>query len=111
MPMTGSGTASTSGNTPRAGRGHGHLADLYREEGQALPANRRGRNDLDCLVVNSLVATLKERGVGVQTVRCPFLEGEPAFPGSAILKESHLQVAVVDPGCILGVFRPSFVGR
>jgi hypothetical protein len=87
------------------------VADDYRESGLVLPANRRGRNDLDCLVVNDLVATMSEGGMKVQSVRCPFLEGEPAFPGSAILKESHIQVAVVDPGCILGVFRPNTAGR
>jgi hypothetical protein len=40
-------------------------------------------------------------------VRCPFLEGEPAFPGSGISGESHVPIAVRDPTCILGVFRPT----
>lgn len=49
-------------------------------------------------------------GVGFRfrTVRCPFLEGESAFPGSRILKESHVQIAVRDTACILGVFRPNY---
>ena len=41
-----------------------------------------------------------------QTVRCPFLEGTRAFPGSRILRESHVQIAFRDRSCILGIFRP-----
>jgi hypothetical protein len=42
-----------------------------------------------------------------QTVRGVFREGEPAFDGSMIYRETHVQVAVVDPSCILGVFHPT----
>jgi hypothetical protein len=63
---------------------------------------------LDCLVINELVARGNEFGNPFQTVRSPFLEGETAFPGSAILKESHIQISVLDSSCILGVFRPNF---
>jgi hypothetical protein len=39
-------------------------------------------------------------------VRGGFLEGEPVFPGSGILRESHIQISVRNPTCVLGVFRP-----
>jgi hypothetical protein len=45
--------------------------------------------------------------IPMQTVRCPFLEGKRAFPGSGIFRESHVQLAVRDKSCILGVFRPN----
>jgi hypothetical protein len=74
----------------------------------SLPRNKGKRRDLDCLVINALVASSeKDHGIRFQTVRSPFLEGDPAFPDSGILRESHVQIAVRDPTCILGVFRPN----
>ena len=79
----------------------------HEQKGLPLPENKGGRRDLDCFVGNSLVASADlESQIKFQTVRCPFLEGEPAYPGSAIFRESHIQVAVRDSSCILGVFRP-----
>lgn len=88
--------------------------DLVREaherDGKAMPRNVGGNRQLDCFVVNELV-TKSTAGVGgslFQTVRGSFQEGEPAFPGSGILRESHIQVVVRDRRCILGVFRPNY---
>jgi len=80
---------------------------LYAQRGQSLPANKGKRRDLDCLVINKLVAMAENDGINFQTVRCPFLEGAPAFKGSSIRKESHIQISVRDKGCILGIFRPN----
>jgi hypothetical protein len=41
-----------------------------------------------------------------QTVRGVFIEGGEAFPGSCIMEKSHIQIAVRDPACIIGVFQP-----
>lgn len=41
-----------------------------------------------------------------QTVRGVFQEGVPAFVGSDIRRKSHIQIAVRDPDCILGYFKP-----
>ena len=87
------------------------VKDSYDKKGLALPSNhgRDGKlRDLDCLVINSLIDSMELRGVRFQTVRSPFLEGDPAFPGSRILKENHIQIAVRDQSCIPGVFRPYF---
>ena len=82
----------------------------YQREKQPLPKNKGKRRTLDCLVINTLAAQAERReDKRFQTVRCPFLEGEPAFPGSGILEESHIQIAVRDKACILGVFRPTFL--
>lgn len=82
------------------------LVETYGARDEPLPQNKGKRRELDSAVINELVATAERRGVLVQTVRCPFLEGGPAFPGSGILDESHIQVAVRDLRCIVGVFRP-----
>jgi hypothetical protein len=48
----------------------------------------------------------KAVGVRFQTVRGVFQEGIPAYPGSGILKKSHIQVVVRDNEVILGYFLP-----
>jgi hypothetical protein len=82
------------------------LETSYRAKGLDLPANS-GRDvknrRLDCLVINNLTAAKSQQ---IQTVRGAFEEGGDAFPGSALKKETHIQVAVRDRQCILGVFRP-----
>jgi hypothetical protein len=60
----------------------------------------------DCAVLNFNLQALEERGITFDTVRCAFVEGPRAFPGSGIHRESHIQLAVRNPTCILGVFRP-----
>jgi hypothetical protein len=85
-----------------------NLKESYAAAGRDLPPNGRGNRVLDCLVINELV---RQTDVGFQTVRSPFLEGPPAFPRSGIRKQSHIQVAVVDRSCILGVFRPNIENR
>ena len=84
------------------------LRERTRRWKKAMPENRGPRRDLDCAVINFAVKQFEDRtGNRVQTVRGAFLEGEPLFPGSGILRESHVQLAVRDRSCILGVFRPT----
>jgi hypothetical protein len=78
-----------------------------REQEIPMPKNKGKRRDLDCLIINELVRENEREGITFQTVRCPFLEGRPAFPGSGIRRESHIQIAVRDRAAILGVFRPN----
>jgi hypothetical protein len=82
---------------------------LYQDDGRSLPANRGLRSDLDCLVINELVAASDESGIAYDTVRSAFLEGEPAFEGSRIFRESHIQVSVLTTASIVGVFRPNLI--
>jgi len=83
------------------------VARTYREKGAVLPTNRGKARELDCLMINELTRQPDVPGDFFQTARSPFLEGEAAFPGSGILRESHIQIAVIDRQCILGVFRPN----
>jgi hypothetical protein len=86
------------------------LRELERSGSLKLPTNKGKSRRLDCLVINELVKASEDNGMSFQTVRCPFLEGDPVFPGSGILKESHIQIAVRTTAlrtCILGVFRPN----
>lgn len=81
------------------------------QRGSSLPINAGTSPDkklrkLDCMVLNSYFTSLESIGRGVDTVRCSFQEGLQVFPGSGIFRESHIQIAVRNPACILGVFRP-----
>ena len=71
------------------------------------PAPEKGARFLDCAVLNAFARGLKDQGRGHDTVRGAFQEGGPAFPGSAILSRTHIQIAVRNPAAILGVFRPT----
>jgi hypothetical protein len=80
--------------------------------GWMLPRNAGSTPDkklrrLDCSVLNYYFGKLGMHGVEFDTVRCSFQEGERAFPGSGIFQESHIQIAVRNSACILGVFRPT----
>lgn len=71
---------------------------------ESLPKNAGLRRPLDCLVINSTADLAPGE---IKSVRCPFLEGGAAFAGSAISAQGHIQIAVRDRVCILGLFRPN----
>lgn len=86
---------------------------VHVRSGRPLPANRGKTPDKllrrrDCAVLNSYLRWLLEvRGQPYDTVRCGFVEGPPAFEGSCIRQQSHIQIAVRNPACVVGVFRPT----
>jgi hypothetical protein len=82
------------------------IRDYYEAMGTSLPSNTGGKERkarrLDCLVLNRLMAILDSSGrVAYQTIRCPFEEGEAAFPGGNIRVQSHVQIAVRDLACLV----------
>lgn len=95
------------------------LAPTYAESvvagGGALPKNE-GRElkkrYFDCALLNWSLTVLADQGQRYQTVRCAFIEGSPVYDDgrgvkAEIFEESHIQLVVRDPSCILGTFRPS----
>lgn len=81
------------------------------EMGTTLPRNAGSTPDkklrrLDCSVLNYYLESQRGRGIAFDSVRCGFAEGDRAFPGSGIFRETHIQIAVRNPACIVGVFRP-----
>jgi len=97
----------------------GELANAYQQyrsmlarAGAMLPRNAGTTPDkklrrLDCSVLNYYLDWRRQLGRTFDTVRCGFIEGERAFPGSGIFQHSHIQIAVRSSTCILGVFRPT----
>jgi len=81
------------------------------KEGLPVPVNQGKTPDkklrlLDCMVMNHYLLMVNEAGKPYDTVRGCFTEGEPVFAGSGIQRESHIQIAVRNPTCIVGVFKP-----
>jgi hypothetical protein len=101
-------------------RHYDDLRGTFAVAGRPLPVNRspggtgeRLLRRLDCAVINWCVAWQEDEarasglGHGFDTVRGAFEEGPPAFPGAAVRQKSHVQIAVRNPTCILGLFRPT----
>lgn len=82
-----------------------------RANGFTLPVNSGRTPDkkmrrLDCAVVNRYLQTVEESGKRYDSVRGCFIEGDPVFETSGIHVESHIQIAVRNPACIIGSFKP-----
>lgn len=94
------------------------LSVMLTNQGLALPANQAGKGaangerlvrKLDCAVIN-LFNGGEDQAAGTayyQSVRGVFEEGGEAFPGACVKTKTHIQLAVRDPGCILGYFLPA----
>ena len=85
---------------------------VHEHTGKPLPENRGKTPDKllrhrDCAVINFYLDRLPAGAASYDTVRCGFVEGPPAFEGSGIRHRSHVQIAVRNPACVVGVFRPT----
>jgi hypothetical protein len=83
----------------------------YEEEGWSLPDNGGTPPDLllrrrDCAVINFYLDQLVAKNEAYDSIRCGFTEGPPAYKGSGIRSKSHVQVAIRNQACILGLFKP-----
>ena len=83
---------------------------------EKIPANRNLRHDTsqdkllrdrDCAVINWTISELGKSNVAFDSVRGVFQEDAPVFDDSGIRLKSHIQIAVRNPACIIGYFRPS----
>lgn len=98
-------------NTEELGRFYPAWEASMRAAGHKLPANYLGRDrlkrELDNAVINAYVDDARGLGLEFDSVRGAFWEGGEAFPGSGIQKESHIQIAIRNPACIIGLFAPT----
>lgn len=86
------------------------FAESFAASSRLLPVNKgkaQKRRELDCAVINDCLDRMERRSIPFDTVRGAFLEGPPVFPGTTISAETHIQIAVRNVDCILGVFRPN----
>jgi hypothetical protein len=64
------------------------------------------KRELDCAVIRFAYQLAEKRGTCFDSVRAAFLEGEPLYPGSMFRKQNHIQIAIINPNCIKGIFLP-----
>ncbi|MBY0228483.1 MAG: hypothetical protein K2W96_04300 [Gemmataceae bacterium] len=80
------------------------IVDAYQGAGLSLPKNEGKEQKLrrlDRLVIDRVTESMDTpEGKYFQTVRAPFEEGEPMFPGAMLRTLSHIQIAVRDHRCI-----------
>lgn len=79
----------------------GHLA----RSGLPMPRQSRGAHRLDRGVLNYLVDGMAQDGMIVRSLRAVFAEGEPMYPGSALLTRAHVQIAVRGRTAIVRTWR------
>ncbi len=90
------------------------LRQDFKAEGISLPKNKPfGQKDfdfmnrqLDCSVIRYAHQIAKERGIFFDSVRAAFLEGRKLYPNAGFRKHNHIQIAILNPNCIKGVFLP-----
>ena len=73
------------------------LREAFLRNRTPLPLNRNKARFLDCLVINYLTSYILPE---CETVRAPFLEGDPIYEGSMLLNQSHVQLVVRSKTCI-----------
>lgn len=76
------------------------VLNQHRQAGLKLPHQGKGARGMDRVVINYAVGVLKDQGMVIRSVRGVFEEGSPAFPGSGLMDESHIQIAVRDLSAI-----------
>ncbi len=80
-------------------------------DGRTLPVNGGGPDKLlrrlDCAFLNWYLERIAQKDEPYDSVRCGFVEGKPVFEGSGIMEQSHVQLAIRNPSCIVGLFRPN----
>lgn len=82
------------------------FAAEYEKNTTPMPENRGSRRSRDCFLINGFCEHMEARGMGFDTVRGLFQEGESIMEGSAILTLNHIQIVVRNPRAIIGLFRP-----
>jgi len=79
-----------------------------------IPKNsNRGKNDfdfkgryLDCAVIRWAHKLANDAGEKFDSVRAAFWEGAPLYKNAGFKEQNHIQIAVINPNCIKGIFYP-----
>ena len=99
--------------------GYNALKASLEKSGQPLPLNSQGYSKtdllvrkLDCAVINYFRLLHKESGLReYDSVRGVFWEGNELYDGAGFKAKNHIQIAIVNPNCIKGFFRPRNINR
>ena len=99
---------TTSAGTQQAASAYNTYKEICKKAGTSLPQNSTDslRRNLDCAVIQTLHEIREDAGLpSIDSVKGVFVEGPPAYPGSDIYEQTHIQICVRNQDCIKGVFR------
>lgn len=83
-------------------------------EGIELPMNKHFNSkdfdfkarELDCAVIRYACALAEDAGEPFDSIRAAFIEGDVLYEGAKFYSENHIQLAIINPDCIKGIFLP-----
>lgn len=93
------------------------LSGALASAGKPMPENRGRGTDkplrmLDCKVFESLHQMRQNQDkAAYDSIRGPFLEGDPLYPGTFFQSHTHIQLCISNPECIKGYFLPLGLSR
>lgn len=90
------------------------MAQELEFEGKELPQNLPWTYDdidfknrqLDCAVILYAIQSAKAQGKAFDSVRAAFWEGEDLYPHAGFKQHNHIQISIINPDCIRGIFLP-----
>lgn len=91
-------------------RAHRVMSYTYKATGTEIPRNKGedlGARFLDAAVIGAMHTIRIGSGFpAYDTVRAAFWEGAKLYDGAGFAAKNHIQIAVCNPNCIKGYFRP-----
>jgi len=93
-------------------KGYQRMRESYEAAGAQMLENKKIGGDLvirrlDCAVINYIqVAREQEGEPAFDSVRAPFIEGNPLYENAGFHERTHIQICVRKPERIIGYFRP-----
>lgn len=93
---------------------HDILEGIFKKRGLKLPENTGfgekdfdfRKRELDCAVIRATHIMANQLDDKFDTVRAVFPEGKSLYPNSGFKAKNHIQIAVLNPDCIKGIFLP-----
>lgn len=93
---------------------YNELEKILSKSGKPLPKNENfsksdfdfKKRELDCAVIRYAHQLAQEAGESFDSVRAAFWEGDPLYDGASFRKQNHIQIAILNPDCIKGIFLP-----
>ncbi|MGZ8218949.1 hypothetical protein [Methylomagnum sp.] len=93
---------------------YARLSESREKLGKELPINKPfglkdidfKNRELDCAVIRYAHELAHADGSRFDSVRAAFWEGDELYPRAGFKTHNHIQIAVINPNCIKGVFLP-----
>lgn len=98
------------------GDAYTYMIEDLRSENKEIPDNLPWNRDdidfknrkLDCAVILYAIQLAKEQGQPFDSVRAAFWEGEDLYPNAGFKQHNHIQISIINPECIRGIFLPKY---